>query len=95
MFKKYFEKRNERKLKEQEERRKPYKQVEEFAGIGEYIEYLGVKMLVVDHHTVQFAGGRVWRSACLKVEWMNTRNELQQASISLRELKFCKYIGKK
>lgn len=75
---------------EKENINKRYNIVESFAKIGDYVEYLGVKMLVVGYHDWYLYG---YPQPSLRVEWMDTCKHLQQTSISDSKLVCCKHIS--
>lgn len=66
-----------------------YRYVENFAKIGDYIEYLGVKMLVVGYHNYNCPG---WNTPALHVEWMDTYKRIQRAYFYDYNLPMCKHI---
>jgi hypothetical protein len=76
------------------------KMVEAFAKIGDWVEYLGVKMLVVGYHDFKI-GFKVGNFCpipypipvfCLNVEWMDSYKHLQKASIVADKIQFCRNI---
>ena len=70
-----------------------YDYVKSFANIGDFIEYLGVRMLVVGYN--EFIHHTVKPLPALQVEWMDTQANLQHAIIQDYKLAFCKNITKK
>ena len=75
---------------EAESFRKRYETVENFANVGDFVEYLGVKMLVVGYHNWN---PYYWNTPSLNVEWMDNCKRLQKNSIRDWELKLCKRIS--
>ena len=85
-----FHKKKPKIDEEAETFRKRYETVESFAKIGDYVEYLGVKMLVVGYHDWN---PYYYNRPSLRVEWMSTSLCLQKISILDTELSLCKRIS--
>jgi hypothetical protein len=73
------------KDKEWEELCKRYKAAVEFAKQGDYIKYLGVKMLVVGHH--EYVDPYTNDIPAIRVEWMDNQKHIQKKTI--RDYNFC------
>ena len=79
---------------EKEALRKRLKAAKEFVAIGSFIEYLGVKMMVVAHHDFIFSVyGPSFYVPGIKVEWMDSMQRLQKAFIRDWEFRLCKVIS--
>jgi hypothetical protein len=88
---KQLEKENEEKLII-EKRKKKFDEIEQFAKIGEYIKYLGVKMLVVNYHTYTPDSFSWSYEPSLNVEYMDKNNIIQKARFDNNDLKFIKKV---
>jgi hypothetical protein len=95
IIKKYLQNRKNKLIWKKLAKEKEYKddvkaknEVESFAAIGEFIEYMGVKLLVVGYHKFipVFGGDSFWVRG-INVEWFNSLNEIQRAFIRHNELK--------
>jgi hypothetical protein len=78
----------EQKIQEQNEEHKK-KSIEDFADIGDIIEYQGVKMQVISYHKwyCGFSYG-------LNVQWFNTIGDLKYHFFEYNMLRFIKNITK-
>jgi hypothetical protein len=73
---------------------KRLKAAEAFAPVGSFIEYLGVKMMVVSHHDLVFLlYGQSFYVPGLKLEWMDSMQRLQRAFMRDCEFPLCKVIS--
>ena len=67
---------------------------EAFAPIGSFVEYLGVKMMVVSHHDFIFSlYSPSFYVPGLKLEWMDNMQRLQRAFMRDWEFHLCKVIS--
>ena len=80
--------------KEGEALRKRLKAAEDFAAVGSFVEYLGVRMMVVAHHDFVFSlyGSPFYRPG-IKLEWMDGMQRLQRAFMRDWEFPLCKVIS--
>jgi hypothetical protein len=70
------------------------KAAEAFAPIGSFVEYLGVKMMVVKHHKFQATlSGPSFYVPGLKLEWMDNMNRLQELFLKDYRFPLCKVIS--
>jgi hypothetical protein len=79
---------------EKEALRKRLKSVEVFAPLGSFIEYLGVKMMVVGHNDfIPLIYAEPIYIPCLKLERMDSMQRLQRASLRDNHFCLCKVIS--
>ena len=79
---------------EKEALRKRLKAAEAFAPVGSFVEYLGVKMMVVKHHEFypMFYAPSIYVPG-LKLEWMDSMQRLRRGFLRDWEFPLCKVIS--